>query len=212
MTDTKRPFRHIVIRCHPEPESFNGAMAKAYCAEVESHGHEAIVRDLYAMGFDPVLKARERPGMAFQPMPDVEAELAIIGGGDVFVLFYPIWFGGPPAILKGYVERVLGSGAMPLQLKQGAASGVLAKKRLVSFTSSGTDGHWLATQGQLELLISGFDRYIEHGFGMQPAEHYHFGSITAGTEPAEIERCLHEVKARAGLLCMNLDRAAAVTA
>src|SRR5579863_9114538 len=118
MTETKRRYRHIVIRCHPEPESFNAAMAKAYCAEVESHGHETIVRDLYAMAFDPVLKARERPGMAFQPMPDVETELAIIGGGDVFVLFYPIWFGGPPAILKGYVERVLGSGAMPQQIKQ----------------------------------------------------------------------------------------------
>jgi NAD(P)H dehydrogenase (quinone) len=212
MTDNKRRYRHIVIRCHPEPESFNAAMAKAYCAEVGSHGHEAIVRDLYGMAFDPVLKARDQPGMAFQPMPDVEKELSIIAGGDVFVLIYPIWFGGPPAMLKGYVERVLGSGAMPLQLKQEAATGVLAKKRLVSFTSSGTDEHWLATQGQLESLISGFDRYIEHGFAMHPAEHYHFGSITAGAEPAEIERCLHEVKARAGLLCMNLDRASAESA
>jgi NAD(P)H dehydrogenase (quinone) len=209
MTDTKRSPRHIVIRCHPEPESFNAAMAKAYCTEVEQHGHETIVRDLYAMGFDPVLKAQERPGMAFRRMPDVEAELAIIQGGDVFVLIYPIWFGGPPAMLKGYVERVLGSGAMPLQLKQEAARGVLEKKRLVSFTSSGTDEHWLSTQGQLQSLISGFDRYIEHGFAMQPAQHFHFGSITAGMEPADIERHLHEVTARARILCLNLDRSSA---
>jgi len=212
MTDTKRPYRHIVIRCHPEPEGFNAAMAKAYCAEAEKHGHKTLVRDLYGMAFDPVLRASERPGLAFKPSPDVEQELAVIAGGDVFVLIYPIWFGGPPAMLKGYVERVLGSGAMPLQFKQETASGVMAKKRLVSFTSSGTDGHWLATQGQLESLISGFDRYIEHGFAMHPSEHYHFGSITAGTEPAEIERCLHEVKARAALLCTNMDRAAAENA
>lgn len=209
MTEPKRAPRHIVIRCHPEVQSFNAAMAQAYCAEVEAHGHETVLRDLYAMRFDPVLKAGERPGMAFRELPDVQAELALIHGGDVFVLIYPIWFGGPPAMLKGYVERVLGSNAMPLQLKQEAATGVLAKKRLVSFTSSATDEHWLAVQGQLESLISGFDRYIEHGFAMQPAEHFHFGSITAGTEPAEIERCLHEVRARAGLVCLNLDQAAA---
>lgn len=206
MIETKRPVRHIVVHCHPELESFNASMAAAYCAEVKQHGHEAISRDLYAMGFDPVLKAGERSGMAFRQRPDVRDELAIIQGADVFVLIYPIWFGGPPAILKGYLERVLGSGAMPLQFKQEAASGVLAHQRLVSFTSSATDEHWLATQGQLESLISGFDRYIEHGFAMQPSQHFHFGSVTAGMEPQEIEQYLHEVTARARLLCLNLDR------
>ncbi len=212
MTDTKRTLRHIVVHCHPELESFNASMAATYCAEVTQHGHEAISRDLYAMGFDPVLKASERPGMAFRQMTDVHDELEIIRAADVFVLIYPIWFGGPPAMLKGYLERVLGSGAMPLQFKQEAAAGVLAHKRLVSFTSSATDEHWLATQGQLESLISGFDRYIEHGFAMQPSQHFHFGSITSGMEPEEIQRYLHEVKARAQLLCLNLDREVAVAA
>lgn len=205
MPDTKRTQRHIVIRCHPEQKSFNAAMATAYCTAVKQHGHEAFVRDLYAMGFDPVLKGVERPGMAFRQMPDVLNELEIIRGGDVFVLIYPIWFGGPPAMLKGYIERVLGTGAMPLQFKQEAASGVLAHKRLLSFTSSATDEHWLATQGQLESLVSGFDRYIEHGFAMQPSQHFHFGSITPGMAPETIDQHLHEVKYRAQLMCQSLD-------
>lgn len=212
MPDAAQIRRHIVVRCHPEQEGFNASIARAYCAEVRQHGHAAFVRDLYSIGFDPVLKSVERPGMAFRQMPDVANELEIIGGADVFVLIYPIWFGGPPAMLKGYIERVLGTGAMPLQFKQEVATGVLSRKRLVSFTSSATDEHWLATQGQLESLISGFDRYIEHGFAMRPSQHFHFGSITSGMEPEVIERHLHEVKARARLLCLNLDREAAVAA
>ncbi|MDQ2878237.1 MAG: NAD(P)H-dependent oxidoreductase [Pseudomonadota bacterium] len=212
MPKTDHVPRHIVVRCHPEQESFNASMASAYCAEVKQHGHDAFVRDLYSIGFDPVLKSVERPGMAFRQMPDVANELEIIRGADVFVLIYPIWFGGPPAMLKGYIERVLGTGAMPLQFKQEQATGVLEHKRLGSFTSSATDEHWLATQGQLESLISGFDRYIEHGFAMQPSQHFHFGSISSGMEPEVIERHLHEVKARARLLCQSMDHTAAVAA
>ena len=202
---SERAPRHIVVLCHPEQESFNASMAHAYCTEVRQHGHDVFLRDLYSMGFDPVLKSVERPGMAFRQMPEVHDELEIIRDSDVFVLVYPIWFGGPPAMLKGYIERVLGTGAMPLQFAQASASGVLAHKRLVSFTSSATAEHWLATQGQLESLISGFDRYIEHGFAMKPSEHFHFGSITAGMEPKTIEDHLREVKTRARLVCHAID-------
>ncbi len=204
---TTRTPRHIVIRCHPEQESFNASMADAYCAQVRQHGQEAFVRDLYSMGFDPVLKSVERPGMAFRQMPDVRDELEIIAGADVFVLIYPIWFGGPPAMLKGYIERVLGTGAMPLQFQQEKAKGVLADKLLVSFTSSATDEHWLATEGQLESLIAGFDRYIEHGFAMQPSQHYHFGAIRTGMDEAAIAYDLKEVTDRAALICRSLSPA-----
>ncbi len=211
MSNSNKPL-HIVVRCHPEQDSFNASMATAYCAEVRQHGHEAFERDLYSMGFDPVLKSVERPGMAFRQMPDVASELEIVSRAAVFVLIYPIWFGGPPAMLKGYIERVLGTGAMPLQFKQEAATGVLKNKRLISFTSSATDEHWLATSGQLESLISGFDRYIEHGFAMRPSEHFHFGSITSGMEPKVIEQKLHEVKERARLLCQSIDQKASIPA
>ena len=210
MSDSDRRPLHIVVRCHPEQESFNASMATAYCAGVKQHGHRAFVRDLYSIGFDPVLKSVERPGIGsdFRQMPDVLDELAIIREAVVFVLIYPIWFGGPPAMLKGYIERVLGTGAMPLQLPQEMATGVLMHKRLVSFSSSATDAQWLTTQGQLDALISGFDRYIEHGFAMKPSQHIHFGSISTGMDPQLIEQHLQEVKAKARLICQNLDQEA----
>ncbi|WP_454887510.1 NAD(P)H-dependent oxidoreductase [Sphingomonas oryzagri] len=54
--------RHVVILAHPNPGSFNGLVADAYCDAVRTCGQEAIVRDLYALGFDPALKDHERPG------------------------------------------------------------------------------------------------------------------------------------------------------
>ena len=107
-------IKHSVIVAHPEAESFTMAVAQRYCAAVTAQGQEAVLRDLYRIGFDPVLKADERaPGAGFQPRPDVAVELDQLAGSAAFVLIYPIWFGTPPAIIKGYVERVLGAGMTP---------------------------------------------------------------------------------------------------
>src|SRR5689334_7807943 len=107
----ERPRKHVVIACHPEAESFTLSVARAYCDAVVDRGQGAILRDLYRIGFDPVLKAPERlPDAPFVPSPDVRDELALLEGADAFVLVYPLWFGTPPAMMKGYIERVLGAG------------------------------------------------------------------------------------------------------
>src|SRR3546814_8019378 len=96
-----RTPKHAVILCHPKRDSFNGAVADAYCAAVRDIGHEVCLRDLYRIGFDPVLKDIERPGdPGFQSLPDVAEEVRLISGASVFVLIYSIWFGTPPAMLR----------------------------------------------------------------------------------------------------------------
>ncbi|TPG54078.1 NAD(P)H-dependent oxidoreductase [Sphingomonas glacialis] len=206
MPDTRsKPPRHVVILCHPEQDSFNAAIAAAYCATVREHGHEVIVRDLYAMGFHPVLKSIERPGEDERQFADVSEELAILKDTDVFVLVYPIWFGGPPAMLKGYVERVLGTGVLPDAVYEGTAKGVLAGKQLLSFTTSGLKEIWLDEMGQLRALTQAFDHYIEHAFAMLPSRHVHFGHITSDMEPAWGRRHLDEVRGQARALVRELD-------
>jgi NAD(P)H dehydrogenase (quinone) len=59
------------------------------------------------MNFDPVLRRGERKG---RPARDVDQEWALLGKVDVYVLVYPIWFGAPPAMLRGYIDRVFGAG------------------------------------------------------------------------------------------------------
>ena len=98
--------KHAIIACHPAEDSFTLSVARRYDEAVRSHGHETVPRDLYRLGFDPVLREEERHG---EPAQDVTAEWALLGKVDVFVLVYPIWFGTPPAMLKGYIDRIFGA-------------------------------------------------------------------------------------------------------
>src|SRR5476649_211401 len=100
-------MRHGVILSHPDPASFNASVAKTYVAAVEALGQPAIVRDLYAEGFDPRMPASELPWSSrYQLAPTAAAERAHLASIDVIVFVYPLWFNAPPAMLKGYVERV----------------------------------------------------------------------------------------------------------
>ena len=195
-TDQAAP-RHVVILCHPEEKSFNASVAERYCASVRAAGHQAILRDLYRMGFDPVLHSAERPGPTCTRCKDVEDELDIIRGAEVFVLVYPIWFGSAPAMLKGYVERVLGSGVESSAIQARTAQGVLTGKRLVSFTSSAASHVWLALHGQPRSLESIFDTYIADAFRMRPPKHFHFGLITPETAEFAVQCHLSDVDMRA---------------
>lgn len=191
-------LKHAVILCHPDPTSFNRAVADTYSDVVREMGHEVIVRDLYAMNFDPVLKAYERPTIeGFQISDDVREEIGLLTGCDVFVLVYPIWFGTPPALLKGYVERVLGSGINPKDVQARARKSFLADKRLVSFTTSATSESWLNEQGQWQSLRYLFGHYLTHAFAMKPDEHLHFGSVTTGMPKLWGDRHLYEVEQQA---------------
>ena len=208
MPDNEPPDRrptHAVILCHPEEHSFNHAVADRYCETAEASGHRTLVRDLYAMNFDPVLKAHERPTAAdFSIGTDVERELDLLGVCDLFVLVYPIWFGTPPAMMKGYVERVLGSGVTPSSVKVRARTNLLGGKRLLSFTTSAASEPWLNEQGQWLSLRYLFDHYLTHAFGMLPDEHVHFANVVPGMEPRWAEQHLYQVEQQAKRACTTL--------
>lgn len=194
--------RHVVILAHPTAGSFNSLMADAYCEAVRACGQEAIVRDLYAMGFDPVLKDHERPGrQGFSLSSDVEAEHHAIRGSDVFVLVYPIWFGMPPAIMKGYIDRVLGAGVTPHDVRQRTALTLMKDRRLVSITSSAAPKSWLKRQGQVEALRNVLGRYLLHAFAMKDYEDLHFGETVEGLAQEYVDANLGVVDGRARDIC-----------
>ncbi|WP_404710389.1 NAD(P)H-dependent oxidoreductase [Sphingomonas sp. MMS24-J13] len=198
--------RHVVVLAHPSSRSFNGLVANAYCEAVRQCGQEPIVRDLYAIGFDPLLKDSERPHEGgTSVMPDVKFEHAAIRGSDVFVLVYPIWFGMPPAMMKGYVDRVLGSGVTAKDMQGGVGTALLKDKRLVSITSSGASKAWLNQQGQIEALRNVFERYLAHGLGMKSVENLHFGETVEGLSEDYLDPLLAQVQDLARKVCADVD-------
>jgi NAD(P)H dehydrogenase (quinone) len=198
---TPAPFTqptHLVVLGHPDPDSFCASVARAYCDEVVSCGHDAVLRDLYSIGFDPLLRADERPGEGpFSPAADVAAELDLLRQADMVTLVYPLWFGMPPAIIKGYIDRVLGAGFSAGAIKTGAPHPLLDGKQLMLFTSSASTRPWLEEKGQWTALRHAFETYLEAIFGLRDAGHTHFDTIVAGAGARFIEECLTVVRERA---------------
>jgi NAD(P)H dehydrogenase (quinone) len=192
-------FKHAIIACHPEVKSFTLSVAERYAETVRSHGHEVVFRDLYRIGFDPVLKARERRGEAGA---DVTREWGHLGKPDVYVLVYPIWFGTPPAMLKGYIDRVFGAGRKRGIGGEGGAGELLTGKRLVSLTSSGSLRAWLDEKGVLGSLRTVYDRYFADVFGFVETHRFHFDGVTDQIPEREIRMHLLEVeKAARDVMC-----------
>lgn len=200
-----RQIGHLVLLGHPAPGSFNHSMAMAYCAAVSACGQSATLRDLYATGFNPLLGADELPDIAgFAPADDVAAELDLIRASEVITLVYPIWFGMPPAIIKGYVDRVLGAGFAARDIKAGTRHPFLHGKRLVILSSSAATRPWLDEKGQWESLRQAFDAYLTAIFSLRDCDHLHFDSVVSGLGAQIIREDIALVEAQARKTCSTI--------
>lgn len=95
--------RVLIIQGHPRAESLCGALATAYAEGARTGAHEVRELDLSRLSFDPVLHAGFRGAQALEPaLLGAQADLA---WATHLVFVYPVWWGGPPAVLKGFVDR-----------------------------------------------------------------------------------------------------------
>jgi NAD(P)H dehydrogenase (quinone) len=102
-------MRVLLLFCHPVETSYHAALHRAAKVALEAAGHAVDDLDLYREGFDPVLSREERIGYHDTPhncaavQPYVDRLLA----AEALVLCFPVWNFGPPAMLKGFLDRVL---------------------------------------------------------------------------------------------------------
>jgi NAD(P)H dehydrogenase (quinone) len=142
-------MRTLIIYCHPCADSFNAALLTAAQHALRAAGHEIKTIDLYADGFDPVLSAQEKRDY----LPNTQAiiqtiapQVDAIRWAESLVFIFPMWFYGPPAMLKGWFERVWLPGvAFKVPDKPGgkAGPGMQHITRLAVITSSGSPWWWL---------------------------------------------------------------------
>lgn len=189
-------MKHAVIVAHPNEHSLTLSCARTYVQAAIDQGHEVVLRDLYRMGFDPCLKAGEVPGRdGYSAEEDVRLERELLGDVDVFALIYPLWFNAPPAMLKGYVDRVfsMGFGYAPVL---GGTEPQLGGRKLISFTFSGAPDRWVRETGALTALMTVFDRHIAQVCGLQLVDHVHTGGIVDNITPEAVEEILNSVRGR----------------
>jgi len=120
-------MRVFIVHAHHEPTSFNAAMMWTACDALTARGHHVAVSDLHAMNFDPVsdrrnfistanperLKQQDEEAFASRTngyAPQLQAEMDKLAWCDLLIFQFPLWWLGPPAILKGWIDRVFAVG------------------------------------------------------------------------------------------------------
>jgi NAD(P)H dehydrogenase (quinone) len=131
-----------IILAHPDRTSFNHAIAQTVAATLKQNGHQVHFHDLYAEHFDPILYSDEFPKGA--PLPEqIQLHCNEIAAADGIVIVHPNWWGQPPAILKGWVDRVIRPGVAYQFLEgdngEGVPAGLLRAKAALVFNTSNTN-------------------------------------------------------------------------
>jgi len=141
---------HFVL-AHPEPRSFNAHLVEAGIETLTSLGWTTSVSDLYAMGFDPCERVEHYGGRPGGERFDVQAaqrrasderalpraivdEIANLDQAELLVLQYPMWWHLPPAMMKGWFDRVLAYGEVYASRKRFEVGRFVGKRAMLSVT------------------------------------------------------------------------------
>ncbi len=102
-------MRALVVYCHPKAGSFNAAIRDVVLDKLSDAGADVRLRDLYGEGFQPVLTDPEWTGYLDCPAnrAPVDEHCTDIQWCDTLIFVYPTWWYGLPAMLKGWLDRVL---------------------------------------------------------------------------------------------------------
>lgn len=96
----------LIILGHPDQKSFNHAIAETCISQIEANGHTVFFHDLYAENFSPLLHIdNENPPTEIDNQIKEHCDNLI--NSDGIIVIHPNWWGQPPAIIKGWLDRVL---------------------------------------------------------------------------------------------------------
>ncbi|MCS4259500.1 NAD(P)H dehydrogenase (quinone) [Pseudomonas protegens] len=146
----------LIVHAHPEPQSFTAALRDQARSTLDAQGHQVQVSDLYAMNWNPVASAadfasrdnpdylvyalEQRLGVKNQSIAaDIQAELDKLLWADLLILNFPVFWFSVPAMLKGWIDRVLVSGVCYGGKRFYDQGGLAGKKALVTLTLGGRE-------------------------------------------------------------------------
>jgi NAD(P)H dehydrogenase (quinone) len=131
----------LIIVANPSVESFSHAMAKVASEALRLREYELAYHDLYDERFDPVQPAGEG-GNRTSSDELVETHCRQLAAASLILIFHPNWWGQPPAILKGWIDRVFRLGVAydypPGVGAESAAIGLLRARSALVFNTSNT--------------------------------------------------------------------------
>lgn len=125
----------LVIIGHQRKGSFCHAIAASAVEELKAAGHRVVYHDLYEERFDPILRHEEITAEA-ELDPVVKRQIDEVLAAAGYVVVHPNWWGQPPAMLKGWIDRVLRQGYCYEFGPEGVIGRLEGKRALVLTTSN----------------------------------------------------------------------------
>lgn len=182
-------MKALIVLAHPEPTSFCAALAAAAAATVRAAGHEVELSDLHAQGFNPVagrhdftgvadaarfhcqteqLHAAARGGFA----PEIAREQARLAGAGLVILAFPLWWGGVPAMLKGWFDRVCAYGFAYADGRRFDTGFFKGRDALMAVTTGGTAERFSAdgVYGEMSHVLHGAKHCMLEYLGFEVPE------------------------------------------
>ena len=143
----------LIVLAHPEEGSFSGALAEVAGQTLESEGHHVEMSDLYHMGWNPVLghgefeqdrlnaeyldlsREQEHAFLNGSHTDDVRREQAKVAVADLVIFHFPLWWFSMPAIMKGWIDRVLSRGFAYSKGRKYSAGHFQGKRAMLCLTT-----------------------------------------------------------------------------
>ncbi|MFC3799239.1 NAD(P)H-dependent oxidoreductase [Cohnella sp. GCM10012308] len=176
-------MNHLIIYAHPHEGSFNNAILDTTVNALKSKGHEVHVRDLYSLGFNPVLSPADTAALrAGNPPADIAAEQAFLAKADFITFIYPIWWTGLPAILKGYVDRTFSYGFAYQYNSEGGIDKLFSGKKGLLINTHGTPSEIYDSIGMSQSLKQTSGGGIFEFCGIEVVDQLLFGGVTSTTD------------------------------
>ena len=188
-------MRCLIVYCHPLRDSFSAAIRDHVLAQLAARDAACRVHDLYAEKFLPILSGSELVGYANLDanQKSVQRHVEDLLWADTLIFVYPTWWYGLPAMLKGWMDRVLLPG-VAFQLPKGTGDNISAGlthiTRLGVFTTCGASS-WLTfligAPGK-RTLLRGLRLLCHRRCKTMFVAHYNMDSSTPQTRAAHFKR------------------------
>jgi NAD(P)H dehydrogenase (quinone) len=183
--------RIMIVVGHPQSNTFCEALGNAYRDGAKSAGHEAGLFALSQMKFDPILHNGYRQEQPLEP--DLRAAYEALAACVHLVLIFPLWCGDMPALLKGFIERILQPDLIAREGSETAMDwSIFANKtgRIIMTMGMPVSIYRFWYRGHALKLLT---RNILNFIGIKPVRHTLFGMLGT-SKPEKRDRWVNEVR------------------
>lgn len=173
-------MKHLIVFSHPNPASFCKAILDTRVSTLLNAGHEVKVTNIYEIDFNAILSSSDFVKMLQGDFADdVKEHQKDIIWADCITFIFPMWWGNAPAILRGYIDRVIAYGFAYKKDENGNIIGLLPGKKVELLVTTGSPLHVLEAEGVLESLRQNFKTNIIEFCGMEMTRLHFFGAVPA---------------------------------